>query len=252
MKVAVAEVKAAVRALQSGVFAEVVAPPGLPGVWRPEAGERVALVLGATGSAGASTVAIALAHASAAEARVVECCPPHLSGLAAAADAELGDVGGGWSRGRRGSVVIDRWMGDAGAVPAPASVEFTVVDADASSVLGPGAAGWLRQLATTVRPPVVLVTRPTVPALRRVESFLAWLPESQRPVVVAVGPAVKRWPTVVRHSIGALCADVAKAGRLVAFPEDRAIAMLGITPDSLPVPLLQAGEEILTLLRKEL
>ena len=52
-------------------------------------------------------MALALATATGAPARVVECCPPLASGFSAAANAELGTEGP-WRRGSRGDVLLER------------------------------------------------------------------------------------------------------------------------------------------------
>ena len=89
----------------SGVGSEVVGP--VEG-WVPAAGERVIAVVGCAGSVGASTVALAIGTVWPGSARVVECCPAGVSGLAAAPTAELGRHRSGWLVGRREGLVIDR------------------------------------------------------------------------------------------------------------------------------------------------
>jgi len=246
MTVGVAELKAAWRALEAGVFGFETLVPGSR--WHPDSTEQVLVVIGCVGSVGASTVALALAHATGSPARVVECRSAPESGYAAAASAELGDVDG-WRRGSRGQVLIERLLGDAQTIPCATVVPTTIVDADASA-LRPDASGWLPALLE-MQPPTVLVTRPTVPALRRLETCLGRLRDPLAAVVVVVGPAPKRWPRQVRCSMGVRTADLAQVGRLVAMPEDRTLAYTGITPDPLPTPLLRAGQETLILLGKE-
>lgn len=245
--VGVAELKAAWRALESGAFAGgspwETAPP--TSAWVPGADERVIAVLGCGGSVGASTVALALATASEQPARLVECCPADNSGLAAAASAELGEVDG-WRRGSRGPVLIERRLSHDQATPLATTVSLTILDADAAA-LRPDAAGWLPTFLAA-RPPLLLVTRPTVPALRRLETCLSRLPDPLDCLVVTVGPPLKRWPRQVRCGLGVLAGDLAQAGRIMPFPEDRTLAYTGLTPDPLPAPLLRAARHTLTLL----
>lgn len=100
------EVLAAARALSAGEFRQgparprpAVRPavdPSVPAGWSPEAGERLVVVAGCGGGAGASTVALGVAQA-AGVARVVETCTRAASGLVAATSAELGETDG-WLR----------------------------------------------------------------------------------------------------------------------------------------------------------
>jgi Mrp family chromosome partitioning ATPase len=89
------------------------APIGdVPPTWT----ERDIYVVGVHAGAGTSTVALALADvaANAGPVHLVERCRAGCSGLASAADIELGDLpDGGWRRGRRGLVVVDRPITDA-------------------------------------------------------------------------------------------------------------------------------------------
>jgi hypothetical protein len=116
--VSVDELKRAWTAIQSGRFRigagetsdpRELAPLPASKVWEPGPGERVLLVIGCAGSSGASTIALALASAAAAPARVVECSSVTASGLAAASTAELGPHESGWTRGTRDGVLpVDR------------------------------------------------------------------------------------------------------------------------------------------------
>ena len=113
----VAELREAWRAIEGGEFAH--GPRSAPTarsaatVWTPAPSERVVAVVGCAGGVGASTFALALATATGASARVVECCPPLASGFSAAANAELGTEGP-WRRGSRGDVLLERpIIGDA-------------------------------------------------------------------------------------------------------------------------------------------
>jgi hypothetical protein len=135
--VEVAELQRAWRAVQAGQFRSTARrTPSDATHWTPP--EPVVPVLGCAGSAGASTLALALATVAAARwggSRVVECCTATASGLAAASTAELGRHPAGWVQGRRGEVLIDRsseLLADVHQVPlpveTPASVAISVLD----------------------------------------------------------------------------------------------------------------------------
>ncbi|MDQ3485483.1 MAG: hypothetical protein M3445_08790, partial [Actinomycetota bacterium] len=154
-------------------------------VWAPATGERILPVVGSAGSVGASTVALALATASAnreeapeaVRSRVVECCSATSSGLAAASTAELGRNDSGWVRGTRERVLIERAgevLVSAAHVPTPATVsDDQVDDRDAAAGVTVLDTGWeTGQLMATVcwlrdavrrAPTVVVVARPTMP-----------------------------------------------------------------------------------------
>ena len=105
--VAVEELLRAWHAVQDGAFRHPARPqdvaPATPIAtvampkpaerWTPTSGELVVPVVGAAGSCGATTVALALATVVEGRARVVECASASLSGLAAASTAELGADG---------------------------------------------------------------------------------------------------------------------------------------------------------------
>jgi hypothetical protein len=253
--VSVAELRAAWHAVESGAFAgrpDAVAaatPLAYRTVWTPDADERVLVVVGCAGSVGASTVALAIATAAEVPSRVVECCPPLASGFVGAASAELGEVDG-WRRGSRGPVLVERRLHvDPTVPPASTTAQLTILDAGPSA-LRPEATGWLADMVAS-RPPLVVVTRATIPGLRRLESCLTWVADSHDVVVVAVGPPVKRWPRQVRHSLGSVSRDLLEVGRMLTFPDDRLLTLTGLTPDPLPSRLLRAGADVLTSLRKE-
>lgn len=238
-----AALKSAWYALEAGAFQSENAP------WVPGTDERVIVVIGCVGSVGASTVALALATASAQQSRVIECCPAADSGFSAAASAELGDVDG-WRRGSRGAVLIERRLDEA-AVPTASASELTILDLPASALASRGRFGWVPGILAT-EPPLVLVTRPTIPALRRLETCLRQVRDPRRCVVASVGPPARRWPRPVLHSMGPVTGELVLAGRIVAVPEDRTLAYTGLTPDPLSSPLLRAGQEALHVLGKEL
>lgn len=250
--VSLIDLKAAWLALESGTFA----PPGpsLPRepqpstTWTPSSGEWVLPVIGCGGSVGASTVAVAIATAAEAPARVVECCAPMDSGLTAASVAELGHHAG-WRRGSRGPVVLERRLTtDSQVRPSRASVSLTVLDAPAS-VLLPDAVGWLADAVRRHRP-LVLVTRATVPALRRLEACLSLVDDHSFCLGAVVGPELRRWPKVLGRSLGVRSSELVAAGRVVSFPHDRRLEVAGLTPDPLAAPLIRAGAAVLTLAKE--
>ena len=264
--VAVDELRRAWLAVQAGDFRHPAAQPRTPapssstlavprtptlvGRWMPASGELVVPVVGAAGSCGATTVALALATAVEGRARVVECASASLSGLAAASTAELGADGHGWVHGTRDHVQLDRADGvrtHPDAVPHPSSVDTPVVSViDVGSQLEQVLAGhgWLTGLLTTA-PTIVVVGRATVPGLRRLESALHLL-DADSVIATVLGPPRRRWPRSVAHSAGGLTGALIASGRLVEVPEDRTLAVHGLTPDPLPTPLLTAAGVLLS------
>jgi hypothetical protein len=260
--VSVNELKAAWNAVQSGRFRtgtsatrdlrEPASPPaGNP--WEPGQGERVLPVIGCAGSCGASTISLALAGAAALPARVVECSSVTASGLAAASTAELGLHESGWTRSTRDGVLLERASNvlvSIQEVPTPSVpdriIAMTVLDV-----------GWeIGQVAATpvwlgeqVRGAdlVVLVTTATVPGLRRLEGALDLLARTSTCAAV-IGPKPKKWPRPVGYSAGPRTRALKAAGRLVAVPEDRALAITGLDATPLPASLLQAAATLLRLL----
>jgi hypothetical protein len=249
----VAELQRAWRAVRAGQFrSSTRRTPSDATHWTPP--EPVVPVLGCAGSAGASTLALALATVAAARwggSRVVECCTATASGLAAASTAELGRHPAGWVQGRRGEVLIDRsseLLADVHQVPlpveAPASVAITVLDVgwELGQVLA--ADGWLADQLTRART-LVVVTTATVPGLRRLEPTLALL--GRRDVVVAVrGPV--RWPRSVRAGMGTWARAVDREDRMVAIPEDRFLAQRGLDSSTVPTPVRGAAEHVMACL----
>ena len=244
----VAELRDAWRAIEAGEFAHgprsTPAAPGTATVWTPAPSERVVVVVGCAGGVGASTLALALATAAGAPARVVECGPPLASGFSAAANADLGTQGP-WRRGSRGDVLLERPIAGDPIVPVPteSSVVWTFVDTSWTTASGPGA-GWLGSMLRTLDD-VVLVTSATVPGVRRLESCAELLGRDAFGVVV--GPTIKRWPRPVKVAAAGIPARV----HIANFPLDPRLQVTGLTPDPLPAPLLKAAENVLALLRKE-
>jgi hypothetical protein len=242
------------RAYQAAAAGEFAVPrtsqaqnrPRQAAEWVPGASEAVRVVLGAHAGAGASTVALAMASA-AGQARVVECCTVAASGFAGAADAELGVTPAGWAQGSRGPVLIERHAGHLASpevlpVPEPTDKPLTVVDASFDAAMLADSLGWLSDLVRSQ--PAVVVARPTVPGLRRLECVLDVLGQ-QRCTPVLVGVA-KRWPRWLEQSAGPRVRDLHTANRIVTVPFDASLAQMGLTPDALPAPIVAAGRELIT------
>ncbi len=257
--VGVDELKRAWRAVQEGRFraaGHTRRPTGDASETLPGGGivaGPVLPVVGCVGSSGASTVALALALATAAgAARVIECCTVTASGLAAASTAELGRTGSGWARGRRGRVLIERtdeMLAGPGEVPDPLVAEsasawtFLDVGWELGQVLG--APGWLGgqvRSATTV----VAVTSPTAAGMRRLEGALALL-SGTRVVATVVGPPRRRWPGGLEHAIGVLGREVDRRGDLLVLPRDKRLAVRGLDSTPLPASLLSSAAALLCL-----
>jgi hypothetical protein len=212
---------------------------------------RLVMVVGCHGGAGASTVALSVAQAageSGQSVRLLDCASAERSGLLTAVDAELGVEPGGWRRGRRAQLPIDRVaevLVSAVDVPAPADdclgqVEVTVVDSGwgATGVLAGDS--WLAEASSSAA--LVLVARATIPALRQLEQVLATC--SSGPVVAVQGPG--RWQRSVRATVGSHLFAAEAAGRVVNVPNDRHLAACGITSAPLPKAVLRAGRRIYT------
>lgn len=244
----VAELRDAWRAIEAGQFAPGRRPSGSPldglAEWTPASGEHAVAVVGCAGGVGASIVALALATASGAPARVVECCPPLASGFPAAASAELGTEGP-WRRGSRADVLLDRRATSEARVPmpGPAAVGWTILDVGWQAVASDASEAprsWLRAMEA-----VVLVTNATVPGLRRLDMVAELL--GQDAVAVVVGPTARRWPGPVKAAAATLPGSIG----MTTFPIDQRWQVTGLTPDPLPTSLLKAAQNVLTLLRKE-
>ncbi len=270
-QVTVAELQRAWRAVQAGDFlpnAPYAAHPA-PGASLPSLGGWVIPVLGCAGGVGASTTALALATATDAPCRLIEAAPASASGLAGASTAELG-VHGAWQRGRRGPVLIDRTTQTATTVtdiPAPAPAdehredsedrgdgggggEVTLVDVAWPVEAMLARPSWLRETLTAAET-VVLVAAATTPGLRRLEAVLTLLPTDQVNgglVAAVVGPRLARWPGPLRHSTGPRTEDLLDAGRVVALPHDRHLAITGVDTTPLPAALVAAAGRVLDLL----
>jgi len=226
-------------------------PPEVASSWTPSPRERVLPVAGCAGSSGATIWAVALATGAAGPARVIECASVTASGLVAASTTELGVDDHGWMRGSRDQVHLERAGAPRGLgeVPTPspaAGPTLTVVDVSHPVDHVLAGAGWITDLLAA-SPLLVLTTRASVPGLRRLESC-ADLVGAGRVVAAVLGPPRKRWPRDLTASLGPLTRTLIDAGRLVDVPEDRDLAVRGLTPDPLPAPLLTAAASLLPLL----
>jgi hypothetical protein len=212
--------------------------PVLPAVpsWLHQLTPAPVMVVAAHPAAGCSAVAMAIAEAAAgpALAHLVEVADAAASGLAAATRAELGsDPRGLWRRGRRDQVLVSR---SCALVPDRApdldvTAGVTVVDLGHPCLLRPGALGELPG------PAVVAVCRASIPGITRLEVLLAAV---DRPALVAViGPS--RWAGPVRAVAGPLLRRAQDAGAVVCIPEDRNLAVTGLTAHDLPRKVAAAG-----------
>jgi hypothetical protein len=255
--VAVDELTRAYRAALNGEFRTGTRRPGVAssGVsgWSPAPAERVIPVVGCLGGSGTSTVALGLATA-AVDARVVECCTVAASGLAAASSVELGTTADGWVQGARDTVLIER-RGDRvpsiAACPAPTAgtKPFSILDCSWDVDLLVTDSGWLGTAVRTASV-VVVVTRPSVPGLRRMEATLGLL-GAERVHAVLVG-VERRWPRQVEQGLGQSSRELRAAGRWIGLPSDSVLAVNGLTPEPLPGPIVQGCSALLTSLKGSL
>ena len=207
-------------------------------------------VVAAHAGAGASTVALAVSAAASKAGRhahLLDSAPPCRSGMAAAAEVELGtDGSGAWRRGSRELITIDRRAHDATSrdwpAPPPGHDDtLTILD------LGLVAVGGLERLARDVSR-IVVVCRPTVPGVRMVEHLLAQLVGQSRLIVLvaAVGPA--RWAGQVTATVGPRLRKLRTDGLVVTVPVDRHLEITGLSHAPLPRSVLLAGRVLLELL----
>lgn len=225
-------------------------------VWEPAAGEHVVPLLGAAGSVGTSTVALALALAVERPARVVECGPAIASGLASASTAELGTDETGWHQGRRDHVLLERTSALAGGpatTPIPTVAahpgQLTILDIgwEASQILT--TTNWLTP-AICDAPALVIVTTATIPGFRRLDALLELLADvhptaRERLHLAVVGPRRKKWPRGLEHVGGSATRQLLESDRLVEIPRDRDLATSGLDSRPLPEAVLDAGARLL-------
>lgn len=234
---------------RSGTAGKAAASPAT-GEWF--AAETVIPIIGAGGSVGATTIALALATVSTSPARVVECCSASASGLASASTAELG-ADAGWRRGLRDGlhhrILLERAaerISTAAAVPLPTDadrpVAVTFLDCgwDLDHLL---ADGWLAELVATA-PALVVATTATVPGMRRLEVAIDALQAAQVTAAV-LGPRRKKWGRPVEGSLGPATRALDAVNGLVEIPLDRDLSVHGPTSAPLPQPLLSAAFQLL-------
>ncbi len=231
-------------AVQRGAFRQDRTPGD---VWAPVEGETPVVVIGCLGSAGTSTVALALAS-GAGSARVVECAPGACSGLAGAATAELGTVADGWVAGRRDDLGILRRADQVASpddlpLPPEGAAGVTVIDCWWEVRQSLHAAGWLGELLRDC-PRVVLVTPASIPGFRRVEICVGLL-GSPRCWVAVTGAPKRRTEAPLDRWVGPLTEQVRDDGRLVRFPFVPQLAVSGITSEPLPKSLHVAAADLL-------
>ena len=218
--------------------------------WLPGSpSQHAVLVLGCIGSAGASTMALALATV-AGDARVVECCSVASSGLVGASSAELGTGPNGWVRGSRGTTLIER-RGDRVAssdelpLPSPSDRTWTFLDCTVDADLLLASPGWLGVLARTV-PHVVAVTRATGPGLRRLEIAVGLIGDRLQAVVIG---ADRRWPRPLEQRVGAATRELRANGRLMTVPPEATLHLHGLTTAPLPSTVLSVAANLLMNLK---
>lgn len=246
--VGVDELKRAYRAVQAGTFRRGHHPTRPSPRWSPSG--PVLAVVGACAGSGASTMSLALGTA-AGTALVVECSTPTAAGLTAAATAELGRDPGGWVRGTRDAVLLERpadTLGGPHEVPHPSpGGDDALVVVDVAWELGSVLAGhgWLTDLLEGPGP--VVVTAPaTVPGLRRLDAALAML-EHAHPVVALIGPRRRGLLRPVSSAVAALSRTHDLVGRVVHVPAEARLRTRGVDSTPLPPGLLRAATELLAL-----
>lgn len=244
------EILRAARALDAGHFrvsthVDPAAPVPAHDTWDPTG--PVLAVAGVTGRVGATTLALAIAEASADRARLVDASRMHTSGLAAATSAELGVTDTGWRRGQRGALLVERAGRDWPTaqhvpIPDPCARELTVVDIGRELTDVIESRTWLADVVGGA--PVVLVTAATVPALRRLDLVLGALGRPAMVAVVVVGPARRRWPRPVAAAVTPRLKDLEASGFLTVIPPANDLAWSGVSSDPLPSTLLRSAESI--------
>jgi hypothetical protein len=219
---------------------------------------RTVVVVGAHPGAGATTVAVAVADATATPGRgqhrgaicLVDAARHEASGLSAATACEVGGGEEGWRAGRRGMTTILR---PAASPVSPSALPPIRVPDSGRLVVD---AGWpwrdvladpnpVRALAE--RAQLLLVGRASVPGVHHLELALNALPG--RPLVVAVG--ARRWPATVKASFGPRLARAVREGRAVLIPSDRGVAVNGIALDPFPRAVVAAARQLAELLWSE-
>ncbi|MQW77329.1 hypothetical protein GHK92_15755 [Nocardioides sp. dk4132] len=222
--------------------------------WSPADGEHTVAVIGAAGSVGASTVALAIGLAAAAPVRVIECCSVTASGLAAASTAELGLRPNNWRQGKRDHVLLERVsevLAGVDAVPlpteAPNETQLTILDIgwETGQLLATDC--WLAEAVRTAGQ-IVLVTTATTPGMRRAGVAMDLLASHWQPEKIALaarGAHRKKWPRGLEHAGGLTVRRVLDTDRCVAIPEDRELAVNGLDSRPVPASLISAARQLL-------
>lgn len=231
-------------------------------------------ILGVHPGAGASTIALAIADAAALTGTPVHLLQagqpgyPAGGGLAAVTHDELGVIDGGWRRGRRGLVTVDRPTAtETRSWPPPpdlssASRVLTLVDAGAADTAAGGefpgllASWWVP--GTNSPSAVVLVCRASGPGITATEQLLhrlhdhletARLTRSRHgtPQVLVATVGGSRWHGPVRAASGPHLNELRQRHRLVGVPHVRQLELTGASADPLPRSVLAAGRTLWTL-----
>ncbi|MDN5805008.1 MAG: hypothetical protein L0H26_10570, partial [Microlunatus sp.] len=133
-----------------------------------------------------------------------------------------------------------------GQVPAPdqppAPVQVSVLDAGWEVSLLTGTGSWVGVHLTRCTG-LVVVTRATIPGLRRLEHALTLL-DVPDAVVAIVGLPRRGWPKPLTGAAGARTAAALHAGRVVGVPFNNHLALHGVDPSPLPDPLVAAGRHL--------
>jgi hypothetical protein len=201
---------------------------------------EVVTVLAAHGGAGASTVALAMAEALAADrpTRLLDVSEPLLSGLTCASSTELGPEGSGWLLGRRGDLQIDRrhpgtTPGDVVPRPRPPQTGEVVVIDQGTHPLG----DW--EAAARHAGQVLVVAAATAPGLQAAHRLLEHHPKSVLALVAGPSRPGRR---------GVAGDDGEQSDRVVRVPYLRRLPGIGLTGDPLDPRLLAAGARVQQLL----
>lgn len=239
----VAELRRAAIALNAGAFtARTHSRPELGGGDDLPVGLSL-VVAGVAGGVGTSTVALAIAEAFGLD-RLWDAAPAVASGLVGICERELGATDAHWREGRRGRLVVQRspldWSCTPGECPFPPEGAPAVLDAGWDVLSLRGARGWIAKVVLDSTTPVVLVSRCTVPALRRLQVALELVdPAGGRDVRVAItGLASKRWPREISQPAPLVLLH--EAGRLAFVPEVKLLALRGLDSQPLPAAVLAA------------
>lgn len=248
--VTVAELVAAVREQQ------VVVRDQVSQSQRATATTSTLVVVAAHPGAGATVLAVAIADATSRMNGTVEpvhlmdLAPPGQSGMASAAECEIGSRYPGWRVGRRGAVTM-LWPALVHGSPTTIADLSGLPDVDGGGalVLDPG-----RPWTDLVDPPntiwelarqhrVVVVCRATVPGVRCAELALTAL---DRPVTLAATGA-RRWPREVEASFGPRLTEVVGSERAVLIPAERSVEINGVDSDPLPKSIATAAARLVDL-----